>query len=65
MSIENPVTVAFETYAGRVVVKATLLAETPKRYRVRFDEDGPGDAGYRAKGTIHLVPKYAVSFVSE
>lgn len=61
----RPGTVALETWAGRSLHRVTVLGETPKRYRVRYEEDAPGYAGYRRRGTVHLVPKHAVTFPSE
>jgi hypothetical protein len=49
--------VYFESWAGRTALSALLVGVTPKRYRVKWLEDGLG----RQKGKTGLVPKYACS----
>jgi hypothetical protein len=54
------VQVGFQSWAGLTWHPATLVGETPKRYRVRWLETF--FSGRRRAGTIQLVPKHAVRF---
>lgn len=58
---ERPARLHLNGWAGHTTHAVTVLAETPKRYRVRFEEDA-----YRyRKGEIRLVPKRSVTFDAE
>lgn len=37
-----------------------IVGETPKRYRVRFEDDIRMRSSFKRKGTVGLVPKNAV-----
>ena len=56
--------VRFQSWAGIRSVPVTVLGETPKRYRVRYEEAMGGNYS-GAAGAIRLVPKYAVAFADE
>ena len=47
-----------QSWAGITSSRVEVLAETPKRYRVRWLEAGVG----RHRGYVSLVPKYALTF---
>ncbi len=47
-------------WAGRTSVSATVLSETPRGYRVRFEENALG--GIIRSGEIGFVPKHVVTF---
>lgn len=56
--------VFFQSWAGVRRVPVTVLGETPKRYRVRYEQDLSGN--YSGKiGEVKLVPKHAVMFEGE
>jgi len=50
-----------DSWAGRQRVACEILAETPKKYRVKLLADAllPGGR-HRAAGDVVLVPRYAV-----
>jgi hypothetical protein len=48
-----------DSWAGRSRHRVTVVAETPKRYRVRWDDE---PVLRRQRGRIHTVPRYAVTF---
>lgn len=50
-----------DTWAGRARVFVTVIAETPKRFRVRCEQR----AFRMHPGEVRLVPKYAITFVEE
>ena len=54
--------VHYDDWAGMRKVRVRILGETPKRYRVLFQEDG---SRRHRKGATHLVPKYAVTQAGE
>jgi hypothetical protein len=47
------------SWAGRTKHRVTIIGETPKRYRIRWD-DKP--ALQWTTGEVRLVPMYAVTF---
>lgn len=57
----RPCVVAVNSWAGRAEIKAIALRETPKKWRVRFEED----ALCFRKGEERLVPKGAVRLLEE
>ena len=52
-----------ETWAGHRKYPVTIVGETPTRFRVLIDHDGGVNIRNRhaEKGSIVLVPKYAIS----
>lgn len=58
---ERPATMHLESWAGRVHQRVTVIGETPKRYRVRYESAAVGNWTGRI-GTVGLVPKYAITF---
>lgn len=56
--IEQPGYILIDSWAGRHAVSATLIGETPKRYRIRLEEDArlPGGRNMKA-GDVTLIPK--------
>jgi hypothetical protein len=52
------------TWSGHTLVNVTVLEETPKRYRVRLEQDATRPNGhYVTAGTVTYVPKDDVAFV--
>lgn len=53
-----------QSWAGHLRWPVVVIAETPKRYRVRLVRRSklPGRERWEDAGTIRLVPKHAVSF---
>lgn len=50
-----------DSWAGRTYTACTVIGETPKRYRVRID-----DNAFRwSVGDVILVPKYAIATQTE
>lgn len=58
---ETTAVLRMDSWAGRETVRCTVVGETPKRYRIRLEQDArlPGNRQYK-KGDVVLVPKYAV-----
>jgi hypothetical protein len=56
----RPALLHLQSRAGHTEHKVSVLGETPKRFRVRFEEDV--HFGLGVKGTTRLVPKHAVTF---
>lgn len=53
--------VHFNSWAGRTKRRVKIIAETPKRYKVKFLE-----TYFRyQKDSIHFIPKYAVELIPE
>jgi len=49
-----------DSWAGRTSKRVTVIGETPKRYRIRTEEDIPLKGWHT--GDVRLVPKTAVTF---
>jgi hypothetical protein len=49
-----------DSWAGRSHHRVTVIGETAKRYRIRY-EDTPALQRWQTGG-IYLVPKYAITF---
>ncbi len=64
VNAERPAIMHLESWAGRVRLRVTVIGETPKRYRVRFEEERTFNWCGR-KGETGLVPKYAITFEGE
>lgn len=60
-SVPRAAVVCTQLWAGYNEVPVTVLGETPKRYRCRWEETSLG----RSKGSIRLVPKHAVKLTTE
>lgn len=54
-------------WAGRQETRIEIVAETPKRYRVKLLENAalPGRSNHRSSGFVFLAPKYAVRINQE
>jgi hypothetical protein len=57
----RPARLALDGFAGRRALRVEIVGELPKRWRVRFLEDGPLPRdGYARVGAVALVPKHDV-----
>ena len=55
--------VMFHGRQGDFSCRCTVVGETPRRYRVRWDEDVPGSK--IKAGAISLIPKVNIEFTEE
>lgn len=63
--MERPAWVHFDGWAGRRTVAVHVVGETPRRYRVRIEQDRckwAGRSQWKNRGDTVLVPKHAVTF---
>jgi hypothetical protein len=58
--IEQTAFLHLNSWAGRSKHRVTIIGETPKRYRIRWDDE-PALQRW-VTGEVYLVPKYAVTF---
>lgn len=64
-AFERPAVLRLNTWAGLVSVRVTVIDETPKKYRVRFEEACRLPNGIDAQpGKVRLVPKGAVTMAT-
>jgi hypothetical protein len=57
---ERAATLHLNSWAGRSRHRVTVIGETAKRYRIRWD-DTPALQRWQT-GQVYLVPKYAITF---